>query len=115
MKVYNYLQIRVAANRNKHKTDTYIFHEINELKQKYFWFQLNGIKEEIATIITKNWRDNGIIQSEFLEHNYFKIVSFSFTSIADFSILKIPFSVSIFVSSISYQLPSFVLYNLQEN
>ena len=53
MKVYNYLQIRVAANRNKHKTDIYIFHEINEPKQKYFWFQLNGIKEEIATIIAK--------------------------------------------------------------
>ena len=53
MKVHNYLQIRVAVNRNKHKTDIYIFHEINELKQKYFWLELSGKKEENAKVITK--------------------------------------------------------------
>ena len=53
MKVHNYPQIRVAVNRDKHKTNTYIFHEINELKQKYFWFELSGIKEENAKVITK--------------------------------------------------------------
>ena len=53
MKVYKHPHLRVAVNREKGKTDIYIFHEINEPKQKYFWFQLNGIKEEIATIIAK--------------------------------------------------------------
>ena len=67
MTVYKHPNIRVAVNREKGKADIYIFHEINELKQKYFWLEL------------------------------------------------MPFSVSIFASSISYQLPSFVLYNLQEN
>ncbi len=53
MKVYKHPHIRVAVNREKGKTDIYIFHEINEPNQKYFWFQLSGIKEEIATIIAK--------------------------------------------------------------
>ena len=52
MSVYKHPHIRVAVNREKGKTDIYIFHEINEPKQKYFWFQLRGIKEEIATIIS---------------------------------------------------------------
>jgi hypothetical protein len=53
MKVYKHPHLRVAVNKEKGKTDIYIFHEINEPKQKYFWFQLSGIKEEIATIIAK--------------------------------------------------------------
>lgn len=53
MTVYKHPHIRVAVSGEKAKTDIYIFHEINESKQKYFWFQLNGIKEEIATIIAK--------------------------------------------------------------
>ena len=57
MKVHNYPQIRVAANREKNKTDIYIFYEINELNQKYFWFQLSGIKEEIARVIAKKLED----------------------------------------------------------
>ena len=52
MTVYKHPHIRVAVNREKGKTDTYIFDEINEPNQKYFWFQLSGIKEEIATIIS---------------------------------------------------------------
>ena len=52
MKVYKQPHIRVAVNREKGKTDIYIFHEINEPKQKYFWFKLNEIKEEIATLIS---------------------------------------------------------------
>ena len=51
--VYKHPHIRVAVNREKGKTDIYIFHEINEPKQKYFWFHLNGIKEKIAIIIAK--------------------------------------------------------------
>ena len=56
MKVYKHPHVRVAVNREKGKADIYIFHEINEPKQRYFWFQLSGIKEEIATIIAKNWK-----------------------------------------------------------
>ena len=56
MTVYIHPHIRVAVNREKGKADIYIFHEINEPKQRYFWFQLSGIKEEIATIIAKNWK-----------------------------------------------------------
>ena len=52
MTVYKHPHIRVAVNREKGKTDIYIFHEINEPNQKYFWFQLSGIKEEIAAIIS---------------------------------------------------------------
>jgi hypothetical protein len=52
MTVYKHPHIRVAVNREKGKTDIYIFPEINEPKQKYFWFQLSGFKEEIATIIS---------------------------------------------------------------
>jgi len=65
MKVYKHPHIRVAVNSEKGKTDIYIFHEINEPKQKYFWFQLSGIKEEIATIIAKNWRGNGKFKLNF--------------------------------------------------
>ena len=53
MAVYKHPHVRVAVNREKSKTDIYIFYEINELNQKYFWFQLRGIKEEIAIIISK--------------------------------------------------------------
>ena len=52
MTVYKHPHIRVAVNREKGKTDIYIFHEINEPNQKYFWVQLSGIKEEIAAIIS---------------------------------------------------------------
>jgi hypothetical protein len=52
MTVYKHPHIRVAVNREKGKTDISIFPEINEPKQKYFWFQLSGFKEEIATIIS---------------------------------------------------------------
>lgn len=60
MKVHNYPQIRVAVNRDKNKTDVYIFYEINEPNQKYFWFQLYGVKEEIAKIIAKKLEDKVI-------------------------------------------------------
>lgn len=53
MKAYKHPHIRVAVNREKGKTDIYIFHEINEPIQKYFWFQLSGKKEENAKVITK--------------------------------------------------------------
>ena len=53
MKGYKHPLLRVAVNREKGKTDIYIFHEINELIQKYFWFQLSGKKEENAKVITK--------------------------------------------------------------
>ena len=53
MAVYTHPHVRVAVNSEKGKTDIYIFHEINEPNQKYFWFQLSGIKKEIATIIAK--------------------------------------------------------------
>ena len=57
MKVHKYPQIRVAVNCGKDKTDIYIFYEINEPNQKYFWFQLFGVKEEIARIIAKKLED----------------------------------------------------------
>lgn len=57
MKVHKCPQIRVAVNRDKSKTDIYIFYEINEPNQKYFWFQLDGIKEEIARIIANKLED----------------------------------------------------------
>jgi len=53
MTVYKHPNIRVAVNREKGKADIYIFHEINELKQKYFWLELSGKKEENAKVITK--------------------------------------------------------------
>jgi len=39
------------------KTGIYIFYEINEPNQKYFLFQLDGIKEEIARTIAKKLED----------------------------------------------------------
>ncbi len=52
MKVHKCPQIRVAVNRDKSKTDIYIFYEMNEPIQKYFWFQIDAIQEEIATLIS---------------------------------------------------------------
>jgi len=51
MKVHNYPQIRVAVNRDKGKTDIYIFYEINELGQKYYWYELENFKQDIAKVI----------------------------------------------------------------
>ena len=51
MKVHNYPQIRVAVNRDKSKTDIYIFYEINEPGQKYYWYELENFKQDIAKVI----------------------------------------------------------------
>ena len=51
MKVHKYPQIRVAVNRDKGKTDIYIFYEINEPGQKYYWYELENFKQDIAKVI----------------------------------------------------------------
>ena len=53
MKVHRYPQIRVAIQKEKGRTDVYIFYEINEPGQKYFWFKLHDYKQEIAKVIAK--------------------------------------------------------------
>ncbi|CAN5775658.1 hypothetical protein BH10BAC2_BH10BAC2_40000 [soil metagenome] len=53
MKVYKHPHLRVAVHGEKGKADIYIFHEINEPKQKYFWFQLSETKQEVAKVIAK--------------------------------------------------------------
>jgi hypothetical protein len=53
MKIHKYPQIRVAIESEKGKADVYIFYEINEPKSKFFWFNLIGIKQDIATTIAK--------------------------------------------------------------
>ena len=53
MKIHKHPHVRVVVNSEKGKTDIYIFHEINDPKQKYFWFQLNCKMEEIAALIAK--------------------------------------------------------------
>ena len=52
MKVYNYPHIRVAVHKEKGRADIFIFHEINEPNKKYFWYELSGIKEDMAKIIS---------------------------------------------------------------
>lgn len=49
----NYPQIRVAIQKERRGEEVFIFYEINNPKQKYFWFELIGIKEEIAKTISK--------------------------------------------------------------
>ena len=57
MKVHKHPQIRVAIQQKEGRADIYLFYEINEPGQKYFWFELNDIKQEIAKVIAKNWRE----------------------------------------------------------
>ena len=51
--VHNYSQIRVAIQKESQGEEVFIFYEINSPKQKYFWFELTVIKEEIAKTISK--------------------------------------------------------------
>jgi hypothetical protein len=54
MKVYNYPHVRVAVPGERGRSDIYIFHEIDEPNQKYFWYEIPGIKQEIAKSIVKS-------------------------------------------------------------
>ena len=53
MKIHKYPQIRVVVPKEKGRGEVFIFYETNEPKQKYFWYKLIGIKEEMAEIISR--------------------------------------------------------------
>ena len=53
MKVYKYPQIKVAIEKEKGKTDVYIFYEMNAPEGKYSWYKQIGIKQKIAIAIAK--------------------------------------------------------------
>jgi hypothetical protein len=52
-KVPNYLQLRVAIQKERRGEEIFIFNVMNSLTTKIFQFKLVGIEEEIAKIISR--------------------------------------------------------------
>ena len=52
--VHNYPQVRVVVKRSKDNADIYILYEVNDNKNKFFWFKLPDKREEIIKCIAKS-------------------------------------------------------------
>ena len=50
-KVHDYPQYRVAVDPAKEISEIFIFYEVNNDKQKFFWYPLPETKEHMARII----------------------------------------------------------------